>query len=117
MKKFHNFSKRFGLSISIENYSVNYLDVNLNLVTGLYNPFHKHNSGLKYINLYSNRLKAFRRNLVDSIWKRLSDLSSNEETLIIMLNTIMHLRTQNTRIVYYFVIRLGTILNLIMETD
>lgn len=66
MEKFHNFFKRFGLSISIKNEhnSVNYLDVNLNLITGLCSPYHKPNSNFKYINFNSNHLKAITRTLV-----------------------------------------------------
>lgn len=65
MKKFHSLFL-FGLFIENEHDSVNYLNVNLNLVTGQHSPYHKPNNNLKYINFNSNHPKAITRTLVDN---------------------------------------------------
>ncbi|XP_029654277.1 retinal homeobox protein Rx2-like, partial [Octopus sinensis] len=60
-------------------YLVNYLDVNLKLVTGLHSPYHKPNNNSKYINLHSDLLKAITRTLVNNISRRVSNLTSENE--------------------------------------
>lgn len=80
-KDLHKFVSRCGLKITLgeEKKSVNYLDINLNLATGIYNPFHKNNANIKYINISSNHCVSVNEVLVDNIFRRISNLSSNEE--------------------------------------
>ncbi|XP_052826861.1 putative uncharacterized protein DDB_G0282133 [Octopus bimaculoides] len=79
-KNLHKFFKRFGLAISIENEhtSINYLDANCNLATGLHEPYIKPNTNLKYINASSNHPLFLKRGLAHSISNRISCLSSSQ---------------------------------------
>ena len=51
-----NVFKKYGLKITIEvnQESVNYLDVNLNIKTGVYKPYLKDNNIPRYVNVGSN---------------------------------------------------------------
>ena len=60
--------------------SVNYLDVTLDLSTGLHMPFRKPNNDPVYINKLSNHPPSILRNLPSMISKRISEISSNQET-------------------------------------
>ena len=71
----------YGLRIEIDcNHKiVNFLDVTLNLNTGLYYPYSKPNNIIKYINTQSNHPPTSIKNTVKNISNRLSRNSANEE--------------------------------------
>ena len=73
--------KKFGLRITVEANlkSVNYLDVHLDLATGIHKPYRKPNNPPVYINTSSNHPPVITRNIPDAIGKRISSLSSNKE--------------------------------------
>ena len=56
-KKIRSFFKGYALSITIENSpdTANFLDVTLELGTGLYRPFHKPNENVQYVNHVSGK--------------------------------------------------------------
>jgi len=60
--------------------AVNFLDVNLNLTSGLYKPYRKPNDKPVYINRLSNHPPSIIKNIPKAIQKRISTLSSNKET-------------------------------------
>ena len=72
--------KTIGLKITIEANlkAVNFLDVTLNLDTGLYQPYRKPNDQTRYVHAQSNHPPAITKNLPKSI-ERLSKISSNKE--------------------------------------
>ena len=73
--------KDCGLNITIEAnlLTVNYLDVTFDLRKGIYLPYRKPDNPPVYINSCSNYPPTVIKQLLKSISKRLSDLSSNEE--------------------------------------
>ena len=58
--------------------SVDYLDVTLDLMTGLHRPFIKPNTKPLYVHAKSNHPKSILENIPANVNKRLSMLSSNE---------------------------------------
>ena len=58
---------------------MDFLDVNLNLNTGIYKPFNKDNNTPQYVHAKSNHPPCVLKNIPPAINKRLSDLSSNEQ--------------------------------------
>jgi hypothetical protein len=74
--------KDIGLKITIEaNLKiVNYLDVTLNLNTGVHNPYKKPNDQLIYVHSQSNHPPAIIQNIPSNINNRLCSISSNRET-------------------------------------
>ena len=72
--------KEQGLSITIEaNHKVvNFLDVNLDLNTGLYKPFMKPNDNPVYVNKNSNHPPSIIKNIPAAVNRRLSNISANE---------------------------------------
>ena len=68
-----------GLKITVETNlsSVNYLDINMNLTTGIHRPFRKPNDQPSYINSSSNHPRVIIDHMPSSIGKRISTLSSN----------------------------------------
>ena len=58
---------------------VNFLDVTLNLNSFTYKPYKKENAKIKYVNTKSNHPPAVIKQIPNSIQKRLSNNSSNEE--------------------------------------
>ena len=70
-----------GLKITIDTNltNVNFLDVNLDLDSGTYKPYHKPNEKLKYINTGSCHPPIVFKNLVHNISRRISNLSANKE--------------------------------------
>ena len=80
-KKIRKFFGEEGLKITVEtnHKTVNFLDVTLELDTGNYQPFHKSNENLKYVNSNSNHPKSITKSIVKSISNRISKLSANEE--------------------------------------
>ena len=75
------FKDKFGLKITISTNLkvVNFLDVTLNLLTGLYQPFKKPNDTPVYINVNSNHPPNIIKTIPEIISKRISDISSNED--------------------------------------
>ena len=73
--------KEFGFSIKIEaNHKiVNYLDVTLNLETGLFKPYSKPNNTVHYVHRKSNHPPSVLKNLPKNINNRLRKISGNEE--------------------------------------
>ena len=80
-KKLCEIFKQEGLSITVEanKKEVNFLDVTLDLRTGLYKPFIKPNDIPLYVHKLSNHPPSIIENLPAGINKRLSSLSANEE--------------------------------------
>ena len=70
-----------GLDITIEANlkSINFLDVEVDLATGLHRPYTKPNNTLLYIDTKSNHPKCVTKNTAPAVQKRLSELSSNED--------------------------------------
>ena len=60
--------------------AVNFLDVNLNLTTGKYQPYNKRDNNPLYINILSNHPPNIIKNLPDNISKRFNNLSEDETT-------------------------------------
>ena len=79
-KKICRLFKDHGLDITANANlkSVNFLDVNFNLNTGLYRPYMKPNHTPTYVHRESNYPKSILQNIPLSINKRLSLISSNE---------------------------------------
>ena len=73
--------KDYGLNITIEAnlHIVKYLDATFDLRKGTYLPYRKPDNPPVYINSCSNHPPTVIKQLLRSISKRLSDLSSNEE--------------------------------------
>ena len=73
--------KEFGFSIKIEaNHKiVNYLDITLNLETGLFKPYSKPNNTVHYVHKKSNHPPSVIKNLPKNINNRLSKISASEE--------------------------------------
>ena len=73
--------KEFGFSIKIEaNHKiVNYLDITLNLETGLFKPYSKPNNTVHYVHKKSNHPPSVIKNLPKNINNRLRKISGNEE--------------------------------------
>ena len=71
----------FLLEIETKLKQVDFLDVTLNLNTGLYLPYKKPNDKLLYINTSSNHHPQVIKQLPNSINKRLYENSSNKEVL------------------------------------
>ena len=61
---------------------VDYLDITLDLMTGLHRPFVKPNTKPLYVHSQSNHPKSILKNIPANVNKRLSMLSSNEEVFI-----------------------------------
>ena len=70
-----------GLKITIATNQrvVNYLDVTLDLETGLYRPFRKPGDRPLYVSALSNHPPQILKNLPSGIERRLSDNSANKE--------------------------------------
>ena len=73
--------KKYDLTILVEvNHKiVNFLDITLDLNTGLYKPYMKPNNKILYVHKESNHPRAVTDNLPMNINNRLSRLSANEE--------------------------------------
>ena len=72
--------RKNNLRITIEaNIKVtDFLDVTLELDTGVYRPFLKQNNILQYVNTRSNHPPNILKNIPENINKRLNSLSKNE---------------------------------------
>ena len=80
-KKIRKFFRRFSLDITTENSPkiANFLDVTLELETGLHRPFHKPNENLQYVNRNSNHPGSVIKSIVKSVSNRITRLSANKE--------------------------------------
>ena len=81
-KKLHKAFKQFGLKITAESnlHVVNFLDVTFDLSPGKYKPYRKPNDDPLYINKHSNHPPSILRQLLTSINKHISALSSDKQT-------------------------------------
>ena len=79
-KKIYSVFKDNGLSITLKAglKRVIFLDITLDLNSGLYMPYRKPNDKPVYIDMKSNHPPAVKKEIVKSVSKRLSSLSSNE---------------------------------------
>ena len=70
-----------GLNVTAEANlkTVNFLDINLNLETELYKPYMKANNTPTYVHKESNHPEAILKNIPQSVNRRLSSISSNEQ--------------------------------------
>ena len=70
-----------GLNVTAEANlkTVNFLDINLNLETELYKPYMKANNTPTYVHRESNHPEAILKNIPQSVNRRLSSISSNEQ--------------------------------------
>ena len=71
-----------NLQITIEankEKAVNFLDITLDLISGIYKPYEKPNSNLMFIHKQSNHPPSITKNLPKSINKRLCTNSKNAE--------------------------------------
>ena len=74
--------KENGLSldfVAVNKKIVNFLDVTLNLETGLFEPYMKENNTILYVHNKSNHPPSILKNLPQNINNRLSKISANEE--------------------------------------
>ena len=80
-KNLFKFFDQYNLKITIEaNVKFkDFLDISMNLETGIHRPFRKEDSIPTYINVNSNHPPHIIKNLPNMISKRISKLSSNEE--------------------------------------
>ena len=73
--------KGLGLSVTFDRgmYTADFLDVSLNLITGLHAPFHKRNENLHYVNKKSNHPRNIVGSIVGNVSLRISKLSANKD--------------------------------------
>ena len=67
-----------AITIEINQTRVHYLDVNLDLETGLYKPFRKPGDKPLYVSAFSNHPPQILKNIPAGIERRLSDNSANQ---------------------------------------
>ena len=68
-----------SIEIQVNAKTVDFLDINLDLRTGIYKPFMKPNDCPTYIHKHSNHPPSIIRNIPESVNKRLCGISANEE--------------------------------------
>ena len=80
-KKLSRILKNNGLTITLETNvkNVNFLDINLDLSTGIYRPYIKPNDKPVYVHKLSNHPPGILKNIPHSVNRRLSSISANEE--------------------------------------
>ena len=86
-KQIKNTFNELGLKVTIDaNMTcVDFLDVTLDLTTGLHKPYMKPNNTLQYVHTSSNHPKHVIGYIRKGVEKRLSLLSSNEEIFIMAI--------------------------------
>ena len=79
-KEICNIFKQNNLSITIEanHKTVNFLDITMDLRTGIYKPFMKPNNTPLYVHRNSNHPPTIIKNIPENINRRLSSISANE---------------------------------------
>merc|ERR1712045_327466 len=65
--------------VAVNKKIVNFLDITLNLETGLFEPYMKENNPIFYVHSKSNHPPLILKNLPKNIENRLSKVSANEE--------------------------------------
>ena len=90
-KRLQKVFKSNGLDVIIEcnMKTVNYLDVTFNFNDGTERPYQKPHNIIQYIHVESNHPPNIIKQIPKTIEKRLSQLSSNEEIIIIMITIII----------------------------
>ena len=80
-KKIQNIFKEqgLGITITVNLKSVNFLDVNMDLETGIYKPFRKPGDIPKYVSASSNHPPDTIKGIPGGVERRLNENSSNEE--------------------------------------
>ena len=80
-KKLHQFAKRVGLKLEIENpaFATDFLDLNFNLKSHSFGPYRKPNSRLSYINARSNHPPTIIKEIPSMIEYRISKRSCNKD--------------------------------------
>ena len=75
------FKHKYNLTVLVEvnHTQVNFLDISLNLQTGIFKPYMKPNNHVMYVHADSNHPPAVKKNLPQNINNRLSRISANEE--------------------------------------
>ena len=74
-----------GLEIECNHTKINFLDITLDLKTGLFSPYMKPNNKIFYVHSKSNHPPSILKNLPKAIENRLSKISANEE----VFNTVI----------------------------
>ena len=76
-----NIFKDHGLSLEIQcnHTAMDFLDISLDLKTGLFKPFMKENNVIHYVHNKSNHPPSILKNLPKGVEHRLSKISANEE--------------------------------------
>ena len=69
------------ITTDVNHKMVNFLDVTLDLSTGIYKPYMKPNNTILYVNRLSNHPPAVIKNIPESVNRRLSGISCNEKVL------------------------------------
>ena len=70
--------ENLSITISVNKKVVDFLDVNLDLNTGVFKPFMKENDTPTYVNMKSNHPPCITKNIPASVNRRLSSISGNE---------------------------------------
>lgn len=79
LKAFIENAFELDITFDVNNKVVNFLDVTLDLSTGLYRPYRKPNKRIQYINVSSCHPKGIIDKIIKGISIRISNLSANEE--------------------------------------
>ena len=76
--------KDYGLSLEIQcnHTAMDFLDISLDLKSGLFKPFMKENNVIHYVHNKSNHPPSILKNLPKGVEQRLSKISANEEIFI-----------------------------------
>ena len=74
---FHTYNLR--ITTDVNHKIVNFLDVTLDLNSGLFKPFMKPNNTILYVNRNSNHPPSVLKNLPEGVNRRLSNISANED--------------------------------------
>ena len=80
-KNLFNFFGQYNLKVTIEANikCTDFLDISMDLETGIHRPYRKDDSVPTYINVHSNHPPHIKKNLPHMISERISKLSSNEQ--------------------------------------
>ena len=83
-KKLCKIFKDNGLNITVvaNVQNVNFLDMNLDLSTGIFKPYMKENDKPIYVHCESNHTPGIIRNVPKSVNKRLNTISANQEVFL-----------------------------------
>ena len=84
-KELHKLFKELQLRITADlcNQTVNFLDLNLNLKEGSYQPYRKPNNNLLFIDSHSNHTPSIIKQIPLSVNKRISQISSDQLAFLV----------------------------------